>query len=141
MSLMSQGNLNGKKVLVVEDEYLQARTIADALMEHGADVIGPFPTVEKALQYCGRDVIDAAILDVKVGDVTSFTVAESLCRDGIPFIFLTGYDREMIPPRFKLVPHYLKPFVGRDAPTALALAIAQLRSELPPRRPTKRPDS
>ncbi|AJC82090.1 DNA-binding NtrC family response regulator [Rhizobium aethiopicum] len=138
---MSQGNLNGKKVLVVEDEYLQARTIADALMEHGADVIGPFPTVEKALQSCGRDVIDAAILDVKVGDVTSFPVAESLCRDGIPFIFLTGYDRAMIPPRFKWVPHYLKPFVGREAPTALALAIAQLRSELPPRRPTRRPGS
>ncbi|WP_186007927.1 response regulator [Rhizobium etli] len=125
---MSQGNLNGKKVLVVEDEYLQARTIADALIEHGADVIGPFPTVEKALLHCGPDEIDGAILDVKVGDVTSFPIAESLCRDGIPFIFLTGYDREIIPPRFKSVPHYLKPFVGRDAPTALALAIARGRS-------------
>jgi len=133
-ALMSHGNLNGKKVLVVEDEYLQARTIADALMEHGADVIGPFPTVEKALQCCGPDVIDAAILDVKVGDVTSFPVAESLCRDGIPFIFLTGYDRAMIPPRFKYVPHYLKPFVGRDAPTALALAIASSSVRPPPCR-------
>ncbi|QKK33419.1 response regulator (plasmid) [Rhizobium indicum] len=124
---MSQGNLTGRKVLVVEDNYLQAKTIAEALADHGAEVLGPFPAPEECLPYCVRDQIDAAVLDVKVGEADSFPVADRLVREDIPFIFLTGYDRNIIPRRFKGVPHYLKPFVGQDAPAAVALVMALRR--------------
>ncbi|QKK20501.1 response regulator [Rhizobium indicum] len=46
---MSQGDLTGRKVLVVEDNYLQAKTIAEALADHGAEVLGPFPEPEECL--------------------------------------------------------------------------------------------
>ncbi|NNU63828.1 hypothetical protein G9X67_00830 [Rhizobium sp. WYCCWR 11152] len=84
---MSQGNLAGRKVLVVEDNYLQAKTIAEALADHGAEVLGPFPAPEECLPYCMRDQIDAAVLDVKVGEADPFPVADRLVREDIPFIY------------------------------------------------------
>jgi two-component SAPR family response regulator len=124
---MSQGDLTGKMVLVVEDDYLQARTIADALAEHGAIIVGPFSTVDEAVPSCESGLVDAAVLDIKIGENTSLPIADRLLSENVPFIFLTGYDRTIIPSRFKHVPHYLKPFVDSDAPTALVLAMADAR--------------
>lgn len=124
---MPQGDLTGRKVLVVEDDYFQALTLKEALTEHGAEVIGPFSAPETGLLYCGRGLVDAAILDVKVSGGHSFLVADKLTQNRIPFIFVTGYERNVIPHRFWRVPHYLKPFVGQDAPAALALAMALAR--------------
>ncbi|WP_188080134.1 response regulator [Neorhizobium sp. P12A] len=132
---MSQGNLTGRKVLVVEDDYLQAKTFAQALVEHGAEVVGPFSAPEECFCYCNRDLIDAAVLDVKVRNTDSFAVADRLVREEIPFIFLTGYDRNSIPHRFHRVPHYLKSFVGTDGPAAVALALASVQK---PSRPSGR---
>jgi len=136
---MSQGDLTGKVVLVVEDDYIQARIIADALTEYGAIIAGPFPTVDEALVCCKEDPVDAAVLDIKIGEGSSLPLADRLLSENVPFIFLTGYDRNIIPSRFKNIPHYLKPFVGSDAPAALVLAMAQARvrtnrHRLPPGR-------
>ena len=136
---MSKGDLTGKMVLVLEDDYLQARTIADALLEHGAAIAGPFATVEEAQQRLNKGMVDAAVLDVKIGNVTSLPIADRLLCENIPFIFLTGYDRSIIPSSFKCVPHYLKPFVGADAPSALILATMNARVQpSPPRQATGR---
>ncbi|PZM14844.1 hypothetical protein [Rhizobium tubonense] len=117
---MSQGNLTGRKVLVVEED-LQAKTIADALADYGAKVVGPFRASKKSLSYCVRGLIDAAVLDIKEGDAGSFTVADRLVLEEIPFIFLIGSDWKIIPRRFQRVPRYLKSFVETDAPAALAV--------------------
>ncbi|RWX81046.1 response regulator [Neorhizobium lilium] len=119
---------------MVEDDYDQACDIMGTLMEHGAKVVGPFSALEECFQYWGHNLIDAAILDVKVGDATSFPAADRLLSEGIPFLFLTGYDREIIPSRFQRVRHYLKPFVGQDVPIALALVMASGQKF---RRPTQ----
>jgi hypothetical protein len=40
---------------------------------------------------------------------TSYPVADQLARDGIPFVFATGYEAEVIPRRFANVPRWEKP--------------------------------
>ncbi|WP_426232154.1 response regulator [Pararhizobium sp. DWP3-4] len=131
---MYQFSLSGKNILVVEDEYYQARGLAETLFQHGAKVVGPFAVTSECVHLCSRSLIDAAVLDVMVGKTNSFSLADLLSREQVPFIFLTGYERAIIPTRLRNVPHYLKPFVGQDVPTAVALAIVSGRCD-----PTQRP--
>ena len=39
-----------------------------------------------------QNPVDAAILDINLGNETSFPVAHALQERGIPFVFITGYD-------------------------------------------------
>jgi CheY-like chemotaxis protein len=57
----------GRCVLVVEDEYLLAKRIADEFAKLGVETIGPANTVKRALdlvEHGGH--LDGAVLDIKV---------------------------------------------------------------------------
>ncbi|TIP53930.1 MAG: response regulator, partial [Mesorhizobium sp.] len=84
--------LSGLKVLVVEDVFMLAQDLADQLSGAGCTVIGPVPTVQQALDQADSTALDGAVLDVNLRGDRSFPLAEQLARDGVPFIFLTGYD-------------------------------------------------
>jgi DNA-binding LytR/AlgR family response regulator len=86
------------RILVVEDDFLTAQRLANEIRANGDHVVGPFADVHDAIHRVG--LVQAAILDVRVQDETSFLVADSLIHGGIPFVFLTGYDRHQIPSRF-----------------------------------------
>ncbi|MBB3559016.1 CheY-like chemotaxis protein [Rhizobium sp. BK512] len=90
----------GKRVLVVEDEFLLAEETRRELVKLGAVVIGPTPRVDDALFLIEDEQIDAAILDVFLSDAMVFPVAERLEELGIPFVFATAYDPSIIPERF-----------------------------------------
>jgi DNA-binding response OmpR family regulator len=90
--------LRGKTVLVVEDEFLIACTIAETLKEAGAAVVGPANTLEVGLRLASEVSLDAAILDVNLRGVRSDAIAEQLSRRSIPFILATGYGEASTPP-------------------------------------------
>lgn len=101
----------GCAIMVVEDEFFQADDLAIAFSEAGARLVGPFGTVEAALSaLAGGARVDAAILDVNLRGVAVTPVAEALSARGIPFLFATGYDRDMLPPAWRGAPIYQKPF-------------------------------
>lgn len=83
--------LAGKRVLVVEDEFLISRMVAEALLEAEAVVIGPAATQEAALDLARREQIDVAVIDVNLRGVRSDKIAEELHRRAIPFVVATGY--------------------------------------------------
>ncbi|WP_310221770.1 response regulator [Neorhizobium sp. 2083] len=87
----------GKHILIVEDEYFLADETRRKLELVGAVVVGPTATVEGALKLVNTSRIDAAILDVHLGDDFVFPVADELERRDIPFVFATGYDPAFIP--------------------------------------------
>jgi ActR/RegA family two-component response regulator len=91
---------SGKHILVVEDEYFLADDVQRKLLEIGAFVVGPSSNVEDALSLINEYRVDAAILDVHLGDELVFPVAEELERRDIPFVFATGYDPSFIPVKF-----------------------------------------
>lgn len=84
-------SLSGKRILVVEDEYLVADFIADALTELDAAVVGPVYRIEEGLSLARDGEFDAAVLDVNLNGQRSDPVAEILKARGIPYILATGY--------------------------------------------------
>ena len=53
--------------------------------------------------------IDAAVLDVNLGDVSVYPLADMLVAESIPFIFVTGYGTEELDRRYLTVPVLQKP--------------------------------
>lgn len=89
-----------KHILIVEDEYFLADETRQKLEQLGATVVGPAANVQDALELLATSEIDAAILDVHLGDEFVFPVAEKLEVADIPFVFATGYDASVIPAKF-----------------------------------------
>lgn len=102
-------NLGGHRVLVVEDDYFLATDAARALRGAGAQVTGICATEEAAGTELEGRRPDAAVLDINLGAGPSFKLAEALKDRHIPFIFVTGYDQEMIPEQFSDVERLEKP--------------------------------
>lgn len=115
--------LTGRKVLVVEDDYMIALDMRRSLAELGAEILGPAGRVEEALRLIGGAArIDGAVLDVTLHGAMVFPVADALRERGVPFVFATGYEFSSLPPRFAEVPHFEKPV----DPLTIARCLASL---------------
>ena len=118
---MPEHRLEGRRILVVEDEYLIADDLRDALVEAGAEVLGPVSNVKDAAAMIASEVqIDCALLDINLNGAMVFDVADTLVAREIPFVFGTGYDHWAIPDRFAQVPRLEKPIKGRQLTSVLA---------------------
>jgi CheY-like chemotaxis protein len=110
----------GRRILVTEDEFLFADDIHLSLARLGVRTIGPAATVERALHLIERsDRVDGAILDINLRGKMVFPVADALKERGIPFLFATGYDESVIPPRYRDVPLWKKPLDPDEVVQAL----------------------
>ena len=104
------GPLRGRRLLLVEDEYMIAADLALSLEHYGVEVVGPAGSVEDALALIEADrAIDAAVLDINLGGERVYPVAEALVRRGVPFVFATGYDAWAVPPAYAEAPRCEKP--------------------------------
>ena len=103
--------LRGRRLLVVEDEYLIAAALERALEDCGAEVVGPAGSVEGALRLVEAegDRLDGAVLDINLRGERVYPVADVLAARGVPFVFLTGYDAQVIPDTYAGVPRSEKP--------------------------------
>jgi DNA-binding response OmpR family regulator len=97
--------LTGVHVLVVEDEPLIAIEFQEILAADGAEVLGPVPTVTKALATIEKGLPDIAVLDLNLRGERSTPVARALRSATVPFVLATGYSS-----------HHLDDPVLRDAP-------------------------
>lgn len=89
------------RVLVVDDEALIAMMLCDLLSEFGHQTVGPAYSEGQALELIASTEIDAAILDVTLGDHDCFGVATVLGERGIPFAFATGHGAHAVPDAFR----------------------------------------
>jgi CheY-like chemotaxis protein len=106
--------LVGKRVLIVEDESLVAMLIESLLEDYECSIVGPCGTVEKALLAAKTERFDLALLDVNLRGQKVYPVAEALMERGIPFLFLSGYGDEAIPPGRQSWKVCAKPFRADD---------------------------
>jgi CheY-like chemotaxis protein len=121
-SFLTMPRLAGRRVLVVEDNYLLAMDLAQMLERAGAEVIGPVLSVKEAFSALDPPP-DIATLDVQLGDETSFLIADELARRGIPFVFATG-TADLIPPEHRSRPLCQKPVSSGAILKALTDALA-----------------
>lgn len=115
--------LEGRQILVAEDEFMLAADLADEVESRGATVIGPTASVAEGLALLEARAVDAAILDVNLRGEMVFGLADALLGRAVPFIFATGYDAQGIPPRFAGVTRCSKPCEPRDVVNALQQAM------------------
>jgi two-component SAPR family response regulator len=104
------GALEGRKLLVVEDDYLIALELTHSLQDVGARIIGPVATIAEAAALIDDGfLIDGAILDINLDGQRVYPLAERLRARGVPFVFTTGYDDWVLPKEFADVPRLEKP--------------------------------
>ncbi len=105
----SADSLQGKRILVVEDDFSVASDICRQLRELGATVLGPAPTPFYGQSLLGRRGVDVAILDVMLYGTTVYSLADELARRTTPIIFATDQDQKDAPSRFQSSPWLRKP--------------------------------
>lgn len=88
--------LAGRRVMVVEDEPLEAIDCCDELRDAGAEIVGPYTSVAEALRHVDDAQIDVALLDYALADQNSEQLQSALERRKIPFVVLTGYPRVLV---------------------------------------------
>ena len=88
--------LSDIRVLLVEDEPLVAKEVADLLSEAGAIIVGPCATARRAMDLLHVNEVDIAIIDFVLADDNSEALQNALDRRGIPFIVLTGYPPALV---------------------------------------------
>lgn len=108
---MDEDALNGRRILIIEDEHIVAESLSRALRTWGAVVVGAIATVEQSLAFLDTESrIDGALLDINLRGVSAYAVADALIARGVPLVFTTGYSTPHIPERYRNVPVLQKPF-------------------------------
>jgi DNA-binding NtrC family response regulator len=116
--------LAGLRILLVEDSYLVAASIADFLREMGCRVVGPFNNTDDARSAVHAGGCDAAVLDINLGQETSEPIAEELVDQGLPFLFVTSYSSPALSnSRFAAFPRITKPLSRHSLAEALARTV------------------
>lgn len=110
----------GCRVLLVEDEAMLRMLLEDMVADLGYELAGSAGSLEEATRLVATlPRIEAAIVDVNLGGVASFPVADGLRARQVPFLFSTGYGAEGIPERFHHVQLLGKPYRRDDIHRAL----------------------
>src|SRR3712207_4637876 len=107
-------DLTGCRVLLVEDEYYIADDLCLSLEGCGASVVGPVPSLDKALSLAEAESLTCAVLDIDLRGESGLAVAEVLRRRDVPFVYSTGYNGAMVPDALKGAAHLEKPFRIED---------------------------
>jgi two-component system, response regulator PdtaR len=81
------------RVLVVEDEFLVALGLSSMIEDTGWAVLGPGPSVEKALSVIARSAPVPTFLDENLDSASVAPVVQVRARRRIPFAVLSGYAR------------------------------------------------
>ena len=120
---LTQNYRVGRRIVLVEDEALVAIMMLDMLGELGFSVVGPMSNTSTALTAAKQGDFDCAILDLNLGGEISYPVADELAARGLPFIFVTGYDRDGVETRYSSVPLLQKPVDEHSLKTVLDLCL------------------
>lgn len=107
---MQHQPLEGRRILIVEDEYLVAMELDFLLRDLGAEVVGPFGRIMPALAAIQHERVDGAVLDYQLDSTTSAEVAAPLLERGVPIVLISGHKRTDLPPQLSALPLVRKPF-------------------------------
>jgi two-component sensor histidine kinase len=109
-----------RSVLLVEDSLIISLDCEDILLRLGADSVATHATAEGALDSLDGSAPSLAILDINLGDRTSFPVADRLLQHGIPFLFASGYgEQASLPMEHRTRQVVQKPYTLENLASAL----------------------
>ncbi len=85
-------NPSMQSVMVLEDNMIIGLDLEQTVKDLGFGAVYTAASVREAMSILDKQDIDFAILDINLGNETSFKVAKRMKEDGQPFLFLTGYN-------------------------------------------------
>ncbi|RVT90245.1 HWE histidine kinase domain-containing protein [Sphingomonas crocodyli] len=111
--------LERKRILLVEDSLIIALDAEDILNRFGADVLTA-STPEAAHDILDKERVDFAILDINLGDQTSFGIADRLAELNVPFFFASGYgEQASLPMQHRSTAVVQKPYTTHNIASAI----------------------
>jgi len=122
--------LAGVRLMVVEDEMLVGMLLKRTLEGFGAVVVGPYARLADGLAAARSERFDGAVLDLNLAGELANPIADQLLAHSVPFLFLTGFQRESIDRRYASVPVLQKPIDASALERGL-LALLNDRPALP----------
>lgn len=123
-------DLQGRRVLIVEDEPLVATDLEEQLTSAGAVIVGPAASIDRALHLIAESTFDVALLDGNLGGHGVEEIAAALTRKNIPFAFATGYGPEGLPESFRDARVLRKPFSEEQVISTVAGLLADRQDPL-----------
>jgi len=103
--------LRGLRVLIAEDNWLIGESLREILLGLGCAVVGPIPDLAGVMAVIVTEGVDAALLDIQLGDANALAAASELASRGVPFIVTTGGEGPAgLPAVLAQAPRLDKPF-------------------------------
>jgi CheY-like chemotaxis protein len=91
-------DLNGLRVLVVEDSWEVATGLTRLLKAWGLDVLGPVATTADALRLICERTVDVALVDIHLrGGEQAYGLIDRLHDRGIRVVVISGYSDVSVP--------------------------------------------
>lgn len=107
--MITEKPLLGYRILIVEDDYNQARDLQHLLEAAGAEIVAIGAQAPDLASLLPQGRIHAGLIDINLGQGLSFTFARVLRDHAIPFVFLTGYHASVVPEDLADAPYLRKP--------------------------------
>jgi DNA-binding NtrC family response regulator len=120
--------LDGKRILVVEDEYILADDLAMALREAGASTVGPVASVGEAVNALRKGDVHGAIIDMNLRGEMAGDLAQRLKRERVPCVIVSGYSEKALPEAVRDLPRLEKPISNDRVVRALKTEIERART-------------
>ncbi len=118
-----------KTIFIVEDEMLIANYVSDLLSDLGCKSVVTAHDVDTAVAELENCKPDLTLLDLKLGSVFCYPVAEALAKKNVPIIFATGFEAEALDETWAAYPVLTKPYTIDALSAALMQALQKtLRS-------------
>lgn len=131
--------LKGRRVLIVEGDYVLACGLRRLMQEAGATVIGPAWSEQAGLDLVASEVFDAALLGAKLTHGSVEPIATRLSEGGVPFVVVTDHDSDFAP-ALREASYVDTSFHHLDLVAAVANSLAgSNRTTAPPRPTSPRP--
>jgi DNA-binding response OmpR family regulator len=111
--------LQGRTILVTEDDPLIGLLLVDVLERAGAIVLGPFPSLQTATAALMSQLPDAALLDVNLLDGDVYPLATHLQQSDVPYVLFSGSDPAKVPASLRPRAFLRKPASTRDIVAAI----------------------
>jgi ActR/RegA family two-component response regulator len=113
--------LNGRRVLLAEDNFILADNLARKMSQLGLIVIGPATNVAQAMALldAGDAAVEGAVLDIQLGREMSFPIVDKLREMDVPAVFLSGFAGDAALGAYGDVPCFRKPIDAAKVAAAL----------------------
>ena len=114
--------LQGRRILIIEDDFMIVEIVREILEDAGAIVLNPIGTRDEALAFISGNhaAFDAAVVDLNLHGRATYPIADALLDRKIPFVFATGYSADAIDSKYECFPRCEKPFRAGALLAALA---------------------